>query len=355
MHVRLAVAQLIMISVAQHDELLSFPGLRRNMSIPSSHSSRSGTPPDSVLPVRSVSRSSSVCSGPNNSNSGVTRRGYPQSKYWCFTLNNFSTDDEERIKRQGQACQDSESSSITYLVFGIESGSSGTPHLQGYVEFRSRARLSSVKRLLGGNPHLEVRRGTSIQASEYCKKDGSYQEFGVLSKGRGERTDLLQLQEAIQAGASLREIANEHFGSYLRYQKAIHNARDLYAIPRTWVCSVIVYWGKTGTGKTSSVFDNLALMEDIYVHPGGPWFDGYDGHPIALFDDFGGSEFRITYLLKLLDCYPMRVPVKGAHVTWRPYEIYLTSNMDPNDWYRHANPEHVNALMRRITNCVYFE
>lgn len=129
----------------------------------------------------------------------------------------------------------------------------------------------------------------------------------------------------------------------------------MHSTQRTWVCSVIVYWGRTGAGKTRAVYDNLPTQDIIYPHPGGQWFDGYDGQPIVLFDDYGGSEFKITYLLKLLDRYPMRVPVKGGFVSWTPTEIYITSNKDPRTWYSNANPEHVAAMFRRFTNVVRFD
>jgi hypothetical protein len=116
-----------------------------------------------------------------------------------------------------------------------------------------------------------------------------------------------------------------------------------------------VYWGRTGAGKTRAVFDNVPSPEDIYVHPGGQWFDGYDGQPIVLFDDFGGSEFKLTYFLKLLDRYPMQVPIKGGFVSWIPKEVYITSNRNPLEWYPNAHGEHVNAMFRRFTNNVRFE
>ena len=117
----------------------------------------------------------------------------------------------------------------------------------------------------------------------------------------------------------------------------------------------MVYHGKTGAGKTRSVMDNVDDPEDIYIHPGGQWFDGYDGQPIVLFDDYAGSEFKLQYLLKLLDRYPMQVPVKGGFVSFVPQEIYITSNLDPNDWYKNAHQEHVSAMFRRFTNVVNFE
>jgi len=100
-----------------------------------------------------------------------------------------------------------------------------------------------------------------------------------------------------------------------------------------------------GVGKTRKVFDDET---DIYMYPGQGWFDGYFGQDIVLFDDFSGSEFKITYLLKLLDRYPMSVPIKGAFVQWVPRKIYITSNLDPDSWYPGAHEEHRAALRRRL-------
>lgn len=153
----------------------------------------------------------------------------------------------------------------------------------------------------------------------------------------------------------LAEIADENFKEFIKYQRGINAYRLVHSVQRDWICSVVVYWGRTGAGKTRAVHDNLPAQDALYTHPGGPWFDGYDQQPIALFDDFGGSEFKLSYLLKLLDRYPMRVPVKGGFVSWAPREIYITSNKDPTSWYANAHPEHVAALFRRFTNVVQFE
>lgn len=84
------------------------------------------------------------------------------------------------------------------------------------------------------------------------------------------------------------------------------------------------------------------------------WFDGYEGQENVLFDDFHGGVFKLPYLLKLLDRYPMRVPVKGGFVQWKPRRIFITSNIDPDLWFSNANREHVAALNRRFTETFYF-
>lgn len=108
-----------------------------------------------------------------------------------------------------------------------------------------------------------------------------------------------------------------------------------------------MFWGPTGTGKTRVVYkmfpDVFSLLDET-----GKWFDGYMGHENALFDDFDGASIGITYLLKLADRYPFRVQIKGGTVNWRPRRLFITSNINPDQWYASANKASIGALFRRI-------
>lgn len=265
-----------------------------------------------------------------------------RTKYYCVTLNNYN-DNEYNTTRNAIS-----NDRVTYIVVGKE-GTDNTPHLQMYVEFERRLTIRQVKVILGSRCHLEGRRGTAKQASVYCKKEGDWFEEGEISSDNsGARTDLESLKETLDAGKSIVEISDEHFGQYMRYRRSIHSYIALHAKPRQWVTTVKVFWGKTGSGKTRKCYDEA--LSAIYTHPGGQWFDGYQGQEYALFDDFGGSEFKLSYLLKLLDRYPMKVPIKGDFVEWTPKIIYITSNKSPEQWFPNAYPEHVAAMMRRLTS-----
>lgn len=109
----------------------------------------------------------------------------PTAKRWCFTLNNYSAAELDHIHH----AYDDNSLDIAYLVAGREVGTSGTPHIQGFVVFRSRKSLGQLKSALSARLHGEICRGTTSQASDYCKKDGDYAEFGTLESDQGARTD----------------------------------------------------------------------------------------------------------------------------------------------------------------------
>lgn len=115
-------------------------------------------------------------------------------------------------------------SSFRYLVFGREVGDSGTPHLQGFFILETKLRLRQVRLLAGlQRAHLEVSRGSPQEASDYCKKDGDFDEFGELPSGQGTRTDFEQLKEWIkdQDPAPTRSDLAENFPSlYGRYKSS---------------------------------------------------------------------------------------------------------------------------------------
>lgn len=222
--------------------------------------------------------------------------------------------------------------SFRYVVFGRECGSNGTKHLQGYVECGKPRRLASLKKDYQ-QPHWEPAKGSKEQNFVYCTKEGDWEERGA-SKTQGQRSDLDSIKEEIINGSSELEIANAHFSRWVVYRRSFEAYRALIAPTRDRNEGVEVFylWGHTGTGKTKSVWEQ---EENLFVFPGRGWFDGYRGQEAALFDDFRGGEDGIEfgYLLRLLDRYPMDVPIKGGFVDWRPKRIYITSNLELDALY----------------------
>jgi len=134
-----------------------------------------------------------------------------QAKNWCFTLNNHTDEDIERIKALGD--------SVSYLIAGKETGESGTPHLQGFVSFPSRKRLNQVKSIIGSNPHCEVARSVS-HSVEYCKKEGDFFEVGDPPAPSGSRSDLDMFKDDVKSGMfSLKALREEHSEILAKYPR----------------------------------------------------------------------------------------------------------------------------------------
>ena len=106
------------------------------------------------------------------------------SSRWCFTLNNHTPEELTKIRDFGN------SDDVKYMVFGHETSSTGTPHLQGFVILNRVCRITWVKSRTSDRIYLDRTRGKSSQAREYCQKEGEYEEFGEFPDKQGKRSDL---------------------------------------------------------------------------------------------------------------------------------------------------------------------
>lgn len=139
----------------------------------------------------------------------------------------------------------------TYLVYQEEVGENGTHHLQGYIEMPKSVRFTHFKGLEGA--HFEKAFGTAQQCEEYCSKEetrvGGPYRFGKLSEGKGHRTDLLLLRNAIRDGKRGRDLFDddEVAGSAIMYGRGVDAMVRAYsvALPRDDI-RVILHYGPPG-------------------------------------------------------------------------------------------------------------
>lgn len=279
-----------------------------------------------------------------------------RSPYWCFTIH-----EEEK--------PDIETKDISYLVYQQEEcPTTKKKHWQGYVEFKNRKRFNQVKDILGEKAHIEPRRGNSQQASDYCKKTetaiaGTQHEEGTLSIPAQCGLDAIKVM--IDKGAKIEQVAEEHFGQYLRYNKNIRDYISLkfkQEIPAGFAkVKVTVYWGKPGTGKTRRVEEYATLCQQaLYRMDFGErervWWDGYKGERWLLMDDFEGQMDR-TRFLKLTGGYGhlQMWPVKGGMTNIYLTHIFITSNKNPDDWYPWLDDYRKGAVKRRLTEVLEFK
>lgn len=254
-----------------------------------------------------------------------------------------------------------EGSSISFIVYQTEAGENGTPHIQGYVEFKERCRLSQARNYLGGHAHVEVRQGTPEQAVEYCTKqdtrtEGPSARFGTLSQrrarvGAGPRskrdTKVIQIYEDIKAGENGSTLLSKHGTLFLQYSRALYNLRAHEALRRNWVTRGTVLYGPTGTGKSKWCFE---ADSSGYWKSRGQWWCGYADNDTVVIDDFYGW-LPYDLMLRLLDRYPLLLEIKGGQVNFVGKDIYITSNRKPEEWWKNIND--ISALVRRIQKWIY--
>lgn len=201
--------------------------------------------------------------------------------------------------------------------------------------------------MISNRCHVEKANGTLAQNQAYCKKEGDYFEIGEPLPSQGSRTDLAAVKRDLDEGKTDAQIAESHFSQWVRYHQSFSRYRALKHPDRIWKTITIVIWGRTGTGKSRYCMDQV-MDRSVWTPGDYQWFDGYSGQELVILDDYRG-EYPIQLLLKLIDRYPMQVPVKGGFVKWLPKKVYITSNVNPLDWYPNADSRSRAALKRRFT------
>lgn len=145
----------------------------------------------------------------------------PQYTRFVFTINNPTPADRDNVAQLGDGPL------IRYLVVGRELGSSGTPHLQGFLILHTKLTFVGISSKLP-RAHIESTKGTSTQAAAYCKKDGDFDEYGELLAGNKTNSVLENLfawgKEFIENNGrapTTREVAIHHPTAHVRYPRCV--------------------------------------------------------------------------------------------------------------------------------------
>lgn len=301
----------------------------------------------------------------------------------AFTLNNYDESDECRIRNlAGDAA---------YLIVGREScPTTGTKHLQGFINFNKRITFKEAKSKLGDRAHLETARGTDADNQKYCKKDGEIViEHGVPTT-QGQRNDIAAaISTLMDSGGSLKRVAEHHGPTYVKYYRGLTALKAMVCPtpPRDYKTDVYVYWGCPGSGKSKLAYERantlgrgayvrstrtdgtgteplstggecsdtlaVSVTDLVFYKPRGQWWDGYNGQPSVVIDDFYGW-IKYDELLKVCDRYPHKVEVKGGYVEFTSKYIFITSNQSVDGWYKFDNYNPA-AIYRRITELRHFD
>lgn len=280
---------------------------------------------------------------------------------WCFTYNIDSWENQKDIVEDKFKF---EQETMVTMAWQVERApTTGHVHIQGYVEFTNARSMSGVKSLFFPSIHVEGRRGTCYEAYKYCVDEAkraadlraeAYVGGLVPSAAApGRRTDLDAVREAVDNGDSMLSVAENHFGTFVRYGRGIREYQLMrraanQAFAERTKKTVVVYWGPTGSGKSRHIDE---LWPDAFrVQPGSygnVWFTGYDGQPVTYFEDFY-SWVKLDFLLRLLDWYPVSVPSHGGMLPFVSTTIVFSSNYDPKDWYPNVGRTVKEALLRRL-------
>lgn len=166
--------------------------------------------------------------------------------------------------------------------------------------------------------------------------------------------DIKAIRDHVKAGKSLKELVDDDtlLRAVAQSHKFIEKLEKMYAAKqRDWHTYTHVYYGPPGTGKTRRAkFEAEAKYgaDNVFWLPppenGRLWWDGYNGEPAVIIDEYYGSFMPQTLLQRVCDRYPLRVPTKGSTVPLLAKEIWITSNFEPVSWYKKG----LGPLARRL-------
>lgn len=264
-----------------------------------------------------------------------------RARLWCFTLNNYTESDIKCLLNN---------KIFDYIGFGKEiAPTTGTPHLQGFVYVKNKISFKTLAKHIP-RAHLKKCDGSAGQNLTYTSKDGEYYEAGHRPTP-GERNDINNVREILRDRPCMRDISDNDAinlqGIRLAQIWLSYNEKE-----RDFKPHVEWYWGPTGSGKTRTAYENApgAWKNNDTLQ----WWDGYDGHENVIIDDFRGDHCKFAYLLRILDRYGVRVPVKGGFRQLLAKKMIITSSLHPSQVYKNRTDEDINQLLRRIDVINYF-
>lgn len=291
-----------------------------------------------------------------------------QSKRWTFTKNNHGTT-KEALKEWVESIK--EDKKVGYFVAGFEvAPQTGTLHLQGYVEWTVRRKLSTIKNLLKDTlldgAHWEKSKGTAEQNLSYCsKEDEDPVLVGSPQATQGQRMDVASLLERVQAGDSDLELAAAYPHAHARFSKYCEMMRAKYraaaarkereeeyegAVLRTWQAQVLqaletqnrrkVAWVWEATGETGKSWMAMYLLvkKKGFLTTGGALKDQIYAFKNAgtpewvIVDLTRGQEDKAPYrfLEQAKNGFMMNTKYEAQELYFRPCKVIVFANFEPD-------------------------
>nr|WPR18624.1 MAG: replication polyprotein [Chemarfal virus 47] len=272
---------------------------------------------------------------------------------------------------------------VTYCIAGLETApTTGARHLQGYIEFDTRVKLSTLKKTFSNDRnggvmltwnkwietwHFEVAKGTAVQNQAYCRKSHTmapnrrvYEEGEPMEdKHQGKRVDFDAAKELLRSG-QLRTVQDVR--DVTGMSVAVSREMERWVAERNpnivYVKHVFYLYGTTGAGKSLAAHTAATLFKrefprwDYYkMGASSKWFNGYVGQELAIIDDIRPQDWDFNHLLRCLDWDTYCVEIKGGHTFWFPKIVIITSPVSVEDAWGHrlAGEEgSIAQLQRRI-------
>lgn len=274
----------------------------------------------------------------------------PNACNWCFTWHISAVDPQgtqhpDVVYKYMESCMD-EWEGVVFAFAGREiAPSSGSKHLQGFVKFEKKKRLSALKKF-NNTISWHKADGTWEQNWIYCTKEdkephivGELPEFG--NNGAREKNRWDQAWKLAQEGR-LDEIDKDILLRTYTGCKMV--ARDYQKKPQPLqeYCAEWIY-GTTGSGKST-----LARSEnpDNYPKECNKWWCGYQKEKCVIVEDIDpeSAKYINRYCKIWADKFAFVGENKAGSYMIRPEKVVFTSQYTIEECF---NPRDAAAIRRR--------
>lgn len=241
------------------------------------------------------------------------------------------------------------------------------PHIQGYVMFKQRKRLSELKKIHSTAQWKKVN-GSPWQNKVYCSKDGSFSEIGEVPKEPKEKDEtwreVLACETYEEAIAMVREKRPRDYclhgeaieRNLKRSKKKAYTAK--YALGEFThepivLSKACLFVGPTLTGKTQFAmahFKSPLFVRHIdQLKTFGPENDG------IVFDDMSFKHWPAEAVIHLLDAEcPSEINIRYATASIPAGTKKIFTHNDRNPFYLATIPEAQQEAIERRLNRVVF-
>lgn len=112
--------------------------------------------------------------------------------------------------------------------------------------------------------------------------------------------------------------------------RALERVRDLAHPAISRDVTVHFVQGLPGVGKT---YWCNQKWPGAYMKPSGAWWDNYNYESVVILDDVEAADMPRSQWLRILEGYPLQIPVKGGYRSAYWKTIVITSNYSPRETF----------------------
>lgn len=223
----------------------------------------------------------------------------------------------------------------------------GDPHMHAYVKLLTGVKPVDAPTRFDFSKHGNYQAVRSCKhVIQYVKKHGDYiANFDIdryLAK-KGKVTAGLIKAKSVKDALTDGDIS---FYAARPYQYARSVLLDGYT-----AADVRGIWihGPSGVGKSYLARERGTMLGGYYLKAQNKWFDGYDGQPVIIMDDFDKKGTCLDHYMKIwADRYACSGEIKGASIALSHREFIVTSNYSIDDVFVDFDECVVEAISRRF-------